>query len=61
MPSSAAGHVNSSLKASCAKAVAIWRNAERGALSRLPTAHRLQFPDDLQQRSADDVITPKCV
>jgi hypothetical protein len=57
--SSAAGGVNSSLEASCAQAVAIWRNAKRAALSRLSPAHRLQFPDNLQQSSADDVITPK--
>ncbi len=56
--SSAAGDVNSSLKASCAQAVAIWRNAKRAALSRLSTAHRLQSPDNLQQSSANDVITP---
>ena len=61
MSSSAAGDVNSSLKASCAQDVAIWRNAKRAALSRLSTAHRLQSPDNLQQSSADDVITPKRV
>jgi hypothetical protein len=61
MSSSAAGDVNSSLKASCAQAVAIWRNAKRAALSRLSTAHRLQSPDNLQQSLADDVITPKRV
>jgi hypothetical protein len=59
MSSSAAGGVVSSLTASCAQAVAIWRNAKRAALSRLSPAHRLQFPDNLQQSSADDVITPK--
>jgi hypothetical protein len=61
MCSSAAGDVNSSLKASRAHAVAIWRNAERAALSRLSAAHRLQSPDNLQQSLADDVITPKRV
>jgi hypothetical protein len=59
MCSSATGNENSSLKASCAHAVAIWRNAEPA--SRLSTAHRLQSPDNLQQSSADDVITPKRV
>jgi hypothetical protein len=61
MCSSATGDENSSLKASCAHAVAIWRNAEPAAQSRLSTAHRLQSPDNLQQSSADDVITPKRV
>ena len=40
MCSSAAGDVNSSLKASRAHAVAIWWNAERAALSRFPCLRR---------------------
>jgi hypothetical protein len=56
---SAAGDVNSSLKASRAHAVAIWRKAKRAAPSRLSTAHWPQSFDNLQQFSADDVITPK--
>jgi hypothetical protein len=61
MCSSATGDANSSLKASRAHAVAIWRNAKRAALSPLSIAHRLQSPDNLQQSSAEDVITPKRV
>ncbi len=57
--SSAAANANSSLKASRAHAVAIWRNAKRAAPSRLSTAHWPQSFDNLQQSSADDVITPK--
>jgi hypothetical protein len=56
---SAAGDVNSSLKASRAQAVAIWRNAKRAAPSRLSTDHWPQSFDNLQQSSADDVITPR--
>ena len=50
------GDVNSSLNASRAHAVDIWRKANRASPWRTSAAHRPQSLDNLQQSSADDVI-----
>ena len=52
------GDVNSSLNASRAHAVDIWRKANRASPWRTSAAHRPQSLDNLQHSSADDVIMP---